>query len=208
MARHISQFFPDLGDAINQAGDTVIERTIQGDVNNSAGDTVLNVGDSTTEATIEADVVHNDGTIIVNVGDTNSDATYLGDVVSTRTDGTQYTVINNHFLIDDGDGRSPGSAGYVTTYGTSQAELDLIDSNGNVIVDVSASSFNGRADRASNVIVNYVNRNDMGAVIPNSFTANVTRIETMTVDEYEALMMAGSLNDNTMYMLTDNAITT
>ena len=206
MANNISELYPDLGNILNEAGGTVIERTIQGDVNNSAGDTVLNVGDATTEATIEADVVHNDGTIIVNVGDTNSDATYLGDVVSTRTDGTQYTVINNHVLVNDSMGRAPNDMGYVTTYGTSQAELDLIDSEGNVILDVSASSFNGIADRASNVIVNYVNRNDMGVIIPDSFTGNVTRLQTMTVDEYEA---AGfTPNANTLYLLTEDPITT
>lgn len=217
MARHISQFFPDLGDAINQAGDTVIERTIQGDVNNSAGDTVLNVGDATTEATIEADVVHNDGTIILNVGDTNVDATYQGDVIgqggNATTGFTSRTVIDTHVLINDSNNVAPGGPTYITTYGTPQGNLDITNSSGNVVLDIDTtdgtSVFNGVS---SNLYVGHATRMS-GSV--TGFSNMITNVVTMTQAEYEGLLAtptealspANAANANVLYLLTEDAIT-
>ena len=217
MANNISELYPDLGNILNEAGGTVIERTIQGDVNNSAGNVVLNVGDAMTEATIEADVVHNDGTVILDVGDTNVDATYQGDVIgqggNATTGFTSRTVIDTHVLINDSNNVAPGGPTYITTYGTPQGNLDITNSSGNIVLDVDTtggtSVFNGVS---SNLFVGHATR-DMGNV--TGFSNMITNVVTMTQEEYEGLLAtpmadlspANPANANVLYLLTENAIT-
>lgn len=79
MANNIAELYPDLGSIINQAGNTVIERNVQGDVQNTAGGNVVVVGDGTADATFEGDLISGSN-IIINVDSTNNTATFTGDV--------------------------------------------------------------------------------------------------------------------------------
>ena len=79
MANNIAELYPDLGSIINQAGNTVIERNVQGDVQNTAGGNVVVVGDGTSDATFEGDLISGSN-IIINVDSTNNTATFTGDV--------------------------------------------------------------------------------------------------------------------------------
>lgn len=111
MARNISDYYPDLGEAINQAGDTVIIRNIQGDVQNTAGDTVITVGDGTQSATFDGDVIVRT-TASTNTFATTADAT--NSMTLVVADPSMQLFLGRMISVDIGGSTVTGT---VTTQG-------------------------------------------------------------------------------------------